>query len=208
MTLYHRDEPVLLHDGATYREELSRSLEFERNNYDIPIDLKIESRKYDAEFEHGYTGCMAFLRTCRQIYHEVAGILYGSNTFLFSRVLDQDCHRRYTPTKSASTWISYIDGQISLVSTILIDFDATCPDDLCQYDLDILPILRVKCASPGSAPKIMYAHKARRLHTTSDSQHMHHIPFSCTAHTNPSHQQPYVNTWRPRRSQSEALCKV
>ena len=180
--LYHRDEPVLLHDGTAYREQLFHSLQDAQGIYENVegegIGLRrlpahnVENYVRDDEFDHGYAGCMSLLRTCRQVYHEAAGTLYGSNKFLFSRVLDQECHGLYDQTKSAVKWITSIGSQISLVSKILIDADALCPATchMAYGHQDILPLLRIVWANPGSASKIVYAHTGRKL---DDAVHPH-----------------------------------
>ncbi|KAH6642901.1 hypothetical protein C7974DRAFT_351893 [Boeremia exigua] len=136
--LFKRDDPVLLHDAdacyprypdpASYMadDDHMEQLEF----YDEEIDENLES---DHEFNHGLGGGLPLLLSCRQVYHESVGVLYGSNTFIITRALP--CHDEYLNSSGcnefnqinyAPVWLSGIGSQIDLLRQVLIDVGTTC----------------------------------------------------------------------------------
>jgi hypothetical protein len=107
--LFKRDEPVLLHDGEAYRDKLRGKLrpdaqenderfwrpdqgdeDDEEEDYWEELEIDVEPHVKDDDFHHSFGEGIGLLLSCRQIYHEAAGILYGHNTFLFFRVLDME----------------------------------------------------------------------------------------------------------------------
>jgi hypothetical protein len=54
-------------------------------------------------------------------FHEAAGILFGHNTFLFSRVLDMEDASQYNQCESAVTWLESIGSQFTFLSQLQID---------------------------------------------------------------------------------------
>lgn len=88
--LFKRDKPVLVHNASVYHtdepeQENSRDVsEFtERmHHFDEVYEAEIGG---DAEFRYEFHLALPFFRSCRQIYHESAGVFYGSNKFVISR---------------------------------------------------------------------------------------------------------------------------
>lgn len=168
--LYDRDEPVLLHNKAAYRRYVDwadniipNSLTDEGND---PI-VK-EPRNLHDEFDHGLTGNVSLLHSCRQLYHETAGVLYGSNTFLFSQVPLRHLNLgfKYSPTKPTATWISSIGSQISLVHCIEIDAGSLILEEdgngpAMVDETDILPLIRLLWSYHGLLGKVKYVHTGR-----------------------------------------------
>jgi hypothetical protein len=141
---------LLLHDRAAcfeHKAELEKGYYTDDDENEDGSEAILVTTIRDEEFDHGYTGYMSLLRTCRQLYHEAAGVLYGSNTFLFSCVPCPRVDESYCPTNSAATWFDAIGSQILLVRRVLIDAesfrsDEDAPATMLTY-LNILPILRV-----------------------------------------------------------------
>jgi hypothetical protein len=115
--------------------------------------LSSECEGADDDFLHKFP--VALFYSCRQIYHEATGILYGKNTFNFSRV--DHCHdsnghyprllddKEYHPLNYAPIWLSAIGSQVSLLQEISIDLNALCSFSNTQphiSHLDLLPLAR------------------------------------------------------------------
>jgi hypothetical protein len=173
--LYHQDVHVLLHDRAAYRKQVADSLITLNHAHccdstSSSTNSDVERHMHDEEFDHGYSKSISLLQTCRQIYHEASGVLYGSNTFLFSRVLDQHSSDLYYQTDFATKWIEAVGSQISLVTRIHVDADTMCLNscnDVQHYaHVDMLPLLRGIWANPGLSGKIEYTHSGRSLLST------------------------------------------
>jgi hypothetical protein len=172
--LFTKDVPVLLHDGKTYRENLLIDLarDGERYSYeDVGDDLDLEelAKEFDVElhvqdhgFRHHFTGCVSLLQACRQVYHEAAGVLYGSNTFHFSRVpVEDDRDVRQTQTMFAPRWLSDIGSHFELLSKVVVDVDSYGPlYRRCIHrgsEIDILPFLRLIWANPRARVSLGFA---------------------------------------------------
>ncbi|KAF2032976.1 hypothetical protein EK21DRAFT_86706 [Setomelanomma holmii] len=95
---------------------------------ELPEGINVEDHALDEEFQHGFAGCTSLLGTCRQIYHEAATVLYGTNEHLFSHVLDQEYRGCYDQTNAALNRLRSIGSQSSMISTVVIDADARCPE--------------------------------------------------------------------------------
>jgi hypothetical protein len=171
--LLKRDEPVLLHDGKAYRESLYEKLredaqEEDEKEYCEEPEFDVEQYVKDDEFHHGFGESIGLLLSCRQIYHEAAGILFGHNTFLFSRVLDMDDRRSvfYNQCRSAATWLERIGSQFALLSRVQIDADACCPRT-CGFNHRSghrhSPFLFLIWANPSATCEITYVHTGRFL---------------------------------------------
>ncbi|KAH7086169.1 hypothetical protein FB567DRAFT_593121 [Paraphoma chrysanthemicola] len=170
--LYQRADPVLIHDSAACRKQIastSRHTQSQTEDESGPSadrTLSLKGRPLGSCFGHGFNDCMGLLVTCRQIYHEAAGVLYKSNSFLFSCVWEYCDPDSYTPISSALTWIASIGSHVSMVSTILIDADGIClcPCPLAvSMNVSLLQLLRIMWKDSGTRMKISFKHTGRVL---------------------------------------------
>ncbi|KAI4680341.1 uncharacterized protein J4E84_007989 [Alternaria hordeiaustralica] len=116
--IFKRDRPVLLHDGHARLSELRQGLSWIAQDQADPLLGGIVERNVQREdFHHDFDGYVGLLLSCRQVYHEAVGILYGGNTFLFSRALTNHL-------KSACGWLTDIGSHYQLLSRVQIDADA------------------------------------------------------------------------------------
>ncbi|KAI4920911.1 hypothetical protein J4E85_009026 [Alternaria conjuncta] len=108
----------------------------------------------------GFAGNAAILQTCRQIYHEAIGVLYGQNVFRFNYGILIDCYDFHTiiinPVETCYKWTQHIGSSLSKLRTVAInlatpnipaDVSGHSPwDDFDSYsskDMKILPLLDV-----------------------------------------------------------------
>jgi hypothetical protein len=118
---------------------------------------------------HDIGPCIAMLRTCRQVYFEAAGIVYGANTFLITVNLQQhnDTMSQFNMTER---FLDSLETQISLLNKVVVDTSPLCPDHCTEVSsqhvaaerIDILPLVRILWFKPEVAGKI-------RLHQTDRS---------------------------------------
>jgi hypothetical protein len=174
--LFKRDEPVLLHNTEAYHEKCPQ--EFHMTAYEFKyFHETFESEiGQDEEFRHNLQEGLSLLRSCRQIYHEAAGILYGQNAFIISRALDrhdeddqygEGIHDfyNYHQFTYAPRWLSGLGSQIALLKNVVIDMDGSCPSS-CELHLDrfnVLPLLRILWKYPEHAHTITFAHTGRKV---------------------------------------------
>ncbi|KAG9187999.1 hypothetical protein G6011_01922 [Alternaria panax] len=182
--LLKRNTPVLLHntmvyhtmlpdptDGAHVMESYYERMEYEIDNAD--------------EFRHGFEGTTSLLLTCRQIYHEATGVLYGKNSFVISRVNNQhdydefyELHQRdqrsYFQTAYAGAWLTGLGSQVHCLQRVVIDVDTMCPNNCyhmisrCGYD--VLPLLRLLWESPRLFKVMSFGHSGRTLNVHGPSE--------------------------------------
>lgn len=132
----------------------------------------------DAEFRDDLSLSLPLLWTCRQIYHEGAGVLYGCNTFVITRALDRHDNdvdglhydetedwAHYCQLSYVSTWLSCLGSQAALLRNVLIGVDAMCPLDCDYTDVpsDILPMLRFLWFHAHNECSLAFAHTHRKL---------------------------------------------
>jgi hypothetical protein len=180
--VFKRDKPILLHNSDAYH-----AVEPKRSNYDTDevfndaiarFDTDFESRiGADDEFAHDLHFGLPLLLVCRQIYHEAASVLYGDNTFIFSRALNRHDNsynmfyadfdgEAYHQFAYASTWLSNIGSQFGMLKKVHIDVDAMC-HCRCGYaitEFDALPLLRLLWKNGSKKSPITFACTGRRLH--------------------------------------------
>ncbi|KAH7080003.1 hypothetical protein BKA63DRAFT_590269 [Paraphoma chrysanthemicola] len=157
--LFTRRKPVLLHNTQAYqpkpptRSDCDSDEEYQTALEDCDRLIK-EFDGADSHFIHNFP--VALLRTCRQVYHEAVGILYGTNTFCFSRALHRHGHTRfdqlsrsnlyddeaYHPLKYAPQWLSGIGSQVCFIYRISIDFNALCLAYVHWAEVELLPLAR------------------------------------------------------------------
>ncbi|KAI4957885.1 hypothetical protein J4E86_005025 [Alternaria arbusti] len=129
--LFKSDTPVLLNDDQVRLDPSAR------NYVTHPTHGGDEQQDSDEDFRHGFDGFHGYvglLLSCRQVYHESVSILYGQNTFFFSRFLDQQMH-------FTCTWLSNIGSNYQLLSHVHIDTYALVPRRVREDDL--LPLLKL-----------------------------------------------------------------
>jgi hypothetical protein len=142
--LFKRDGPVLLHDGRACLWELRQKLVSIANDSAGTAEQHIK----EEDFRHCLNGCTGILLSCRQVYHEAVGILYGDNTFLFSRALRNQL-------ASACTWLTSIGSHYQLLSRVRID-----ADDIAYYSprkFNLLPLLKLLWSHPHTKCDIAFA---------------------------------------------------
>ncbi|UPX13362.1 uncharacterized protein EKO05_0003872 [Ascochyta rabiei] len=126
------------------------------------------------EFKHGFGCGISVLLSCRQIYHEFAGVLYGSNTFVITRALhchDQnDYQHLHYPWQCsqfdyAPLWLAGLGCQVDLLHKVYIDVDAICPRDCDVFEFtvfDMLPIIRIIWKHPWLTKKLEFFRSGRK----------------------------------------------
>jgi hypothetical protein len=142
--LFKRDGPVLLHDGRACLRDLRQKLVCIVNDRASTAERHIE----EEDFRHRLNGCAGILLSCRQVYHEAVGILYGDNTFLFSRAL-------HNQLASACTWLTSIGSHYQLLSRVRVD-----ADELAYYSprkFNLLPLLKLIWSHPHAKCDIAFA---------------------------------------------------
>jgi hypothetical protein len=97
--LFTRDQ-VLVHNTKAYHaEEPDRTDYLNDGSYVDALDMfhQVYEAELDAnvEFRDGLSSSLPLLRTCRQIYHESAGVVYGRNTFVITRALNRHDNDAY-----------------------------------------------------------------------------------------------------------------
>jgi hypothetical protein len=151
--LFKRDRPVLLHDAKIYHKYLSdvedRS-DFGAQNDSVNDTQFVNAKLHaeDQEFHQGLKNSIALLRTCRQIYHEAAGVLYGSNVYRFPQMPQSECCEYRTQREYAPKWLLSIGNQAALLSQVFIDLEACPTGRHCKRHrpFDMLPFLRLRWA--------------------------------------------------------------
>jgi len=128
---------------------------------DEPVVL-VEDAADSAIKASGFAGNSAILQTCRQIYHEAIGVLYGQNVFRFNyKVLSlKNCFGSHTiiidPIETCHKWTQDIGSSLSKLRTVAINmatpdipadsFDHSPWNDFDSYsrtDMKILPLLEI-----------------------------------------------------------------
>ncbi|KAL1795321.1 hypothetical protein ACET3X_007137 [Alternaria dauci] len=119
-----------------------------------------------------FIGSPDIIHTCRQIYHEALGVLYGQNVFRFQYSLR---HKRLhdciiaTPVKTCTEWIQDIGSCLPGLCTVTLDVGVPeIPDDHygigshvhkdSRQDLPILPLLDIFWNDMASNISIEFEH--------------------------------------------------
>lgn len=128
--LFGRDEHIMIHNADTYlpRHPERQPLKVVESRFRDTIrayDKAIEEYvPQNQEFKHGLGVGLSLLLSCCQVYHECAGVLYGSNTFVVSRTFhrhdkpsdpDLDYDEGYDQFEYVPVWLSRLGNQINLV---------------------------------------------------------------------------------------------
>jgi hypothetical protein len=155
--MFKSDGTVLLHDAKAYREQFSDTLRDnlrlnEARDWDdekpfVDVELYVE----DQEFNLGFHSSIALLHTCRQIYHEATGVLYGSNVFYFKQMPMSMCsyEAHCMQHDYAPSWLLRIGTHAALLFKVFIDLE-DCPIGPRCYEwhktIGLLPFLRLQRA--------------------------------------------------------------
>ena len=145
--LFERDGPVMIHNVRGYyaqkpvepkggsqsninfdsdddgEDEHGGPSEYEQ--YQVSLQAWLGMLEAEEEelriFDHGLSSAFGLLKSCRQIYHESAGVLYGHNTFTLSRVStrhdlsdfygSEDHEESYHQLRYAPKWLRSLGSQ-------------------------------------------------------------------------------------------------
>ncbi|KAF2820401.1 hypothetical protein CC86DRAFT_374560 [Ophiobolus disseminans] len=175
--LFKRDGTVLIHNADIYyanspnRSTFERGEKYRAERLDRFDELFDENTGGAVEFAHCFESVLNLFLTCRQIYHESIGILYGENVFVFSRAqyprgmdavdweVDNLKAHPYLPLNFAPKWFSGIGSHLSLLTKVSIDTDAICPTTYGGggYRIDILPLALCLWRNPDLSRILQFA---------------------------------------------------
>ena len=124
-----------------------------------------------------FTGSPAIIRTCRQIYHEAIGVLYGHNIFEFTYRFPDDQVPVFiiTPVGVCQQWTQDIGSSVSSLRNITIELtvldvptDTNNPEEEDFYEighspLEILPLLEIFWG--GCASNLSFRFECRQSYT-------------------------------------------
>jgi hypothetical protein len=177
--LLKRDESVMLHNAEAYYPQLP-----ERSAYGCDSAYVPDTKRFDiafdkcmggaSEFAHDFKETTPLFLVCCQIYHESIGVLYGLNTFTFSRALHQHdldavdyvttyFEDQYDPLIFAPKWLSNLGSQSSLLRKVYIDTDVLCPS-YCytgRMYVDVLPLTKYLWNQPGLLQCLSFTNAGR-----------------------------------------------
>ncbi|KAB2099500.1 hypothetical protein AG0111_0g12360 [Alternaria gaisen] len=171
--LFKREDSVLLHNADAFHlpcrdlEDYHTGLQQYYDAYEAEIGT-------DEEFWLDLHQGLGLLLSCRQVYQETSGILYGGNTFVFSRILTRHDyrigtnhkHQEYLQVNYAGQLLKNIGPQIFRLTKVVIGVDAMCAWYGCHSDYDLidsLPILRIVWEHPDLSKVIKFEHIGRTL---------------------------------------------
>ncbi|KAI1508562.1 hypothetical protein L13192_07210 [Pyrenophora tritici-repentis] len=166
--LFKKDKPILLHNAAAFHPEEPSQLQWPHTDDAYSQNMREYWESYeedaglDEEFRHNFGDGLALLSSCRQLYHEASGVLYGHNSFIISRAVirhdETDTydtsiyeHQEYLPPIHAAHCLSNLGSQAELLRKVIIDTDTLCPVK-CDYSSEvynILPLVRFLWHNPS-----------------------------------------------------------
>ncbi|KAL6708820.1 hypothetical protein ACN47E_002227 [Coniothyrium glycines] len=179
--LFHRGDVLIHNTGAYHAEEPSRAdyaeeeeFHWRMSRYYDHVENEIGA---DCEFNHKFHLGLPLLRTCRQIFHESASILYGGNKFIISRTTslhDFDCEdfhdsKAYCQLTYGPVWLSRLGSLLQFLRSVSIDVDALCPPAcsmsmMVNQEVELLPLLRIIWRNLGSPCRIGFVRTGRTIH--------------------------------------------
>jgi hypothetical protein len=159
--LFERNEPII-YDGC--RSEYERL--HMRDNFVHPA-LSYEELMISQKPSHDLGPGISLLRSCRQVYFKVVGILHGANSFLVSANLFQH-NIQMTQFRTAAEFLTSLGSQLDLLREFVIDITPLCPGDCLRNSvgdglIDILPIVRILWTWPGVASRVSLTSTGRNL---------------------------------------------
>jgi hypothetical protein len=113
---------------------------------------------------------VSFLRTCRQIYGESSGKLYGANNFIIS-VATHRHNGGFRQARTAVRWLKGLGSQSQLLSKVSIDVGKQCPMG-CYYDeteYNLGPLIKHLWSSVGSKMRLEFTDSGKELDAGSHS---------------------------------------
>jgi hypothetical protein len=156
--LFHCKKPLVLYDAVAHRARLFEVMTW--RDVDSGQLGDVEPETEDEKIRYNLAQSMNLLQTCRQVYYEAAGVLYGSNSFHFSRLLDADDHKHHKLHEYAPKLLSSMGSHYSLLTKVSIDVPSFCtPHHSCsseELQFDLLPFLRLIWANPDSSCKMIF----------------------------------------------------
>ncbi|KAH6642850.1 hypothetical protein C7974DRAFT_111796 [Boeremia exigua] len=205
---YYAELPLNHHESTTRWSDYAREFSLDqgdpmvlsRKNYQLLIEQERWEFERSADFQHRFGDGIKLLASCRQIYHEASGILYGENSFTFSRMITRhDLFRRdkwhslerqkaYHQAHYAPMWVANIGHNYRFLHDVRIDFDAVCTYEGCPKNsdrttIDLLPILKIKWDMPVC--NIAFVHTERYVR----GEYFEDTPWAPTDH----HEEPPRN---------------
>jgi hypothetical protein len=95
---------------------------------------------------------LAILSTCRQVYHETTGLLYGLNTFIFDS--DSSLMNSSFAIICGALWLESLGSRLRLVRCVVLKLG----DYLTRFQpvVDLLPMLRIVWRKDGGQLKIKF----------------------------------------------------
>ncbi|KAF2737131.1 hypothetical protein EJ04DRAFT_521355 [Polyplosphaeria fusca] len=154
--LFKREGPIFP-VNPPFHEHLERELQpRDENDYsDSPLPQP-----------HNLCSALTLLSSCRQIYCEAVGILYGQNTFVVCWLRGGD-HSVTNLVAWAARWIMDLGTQTDHLQNVSVDIGQWC-DEICECEyyneewyINLLPLLRVISVYPFLSGKIRFQSSAR-----------------------------------------------
>ncbi|KAI4674051.1 uncharacterized protein J4E88_008518 [Alternaria novae-zelandiae] len=146
--LFKRDGPIVVDDGQAHVELLVRGHGIHYTHSGV------EQQVRDEDLCDVFADCTDLLLSCRQVYHEAVGVLYGENTFFFSQFLERQMH-------FTCTWLSRIGSHYQLLSRVSIEAKSYSPRDTRQYEL--FPLLKLVWSHPQAKCKFTFVRSGSSL---------------------------------------------
>lgn len=118
------------------------------NRPPVNINAKIDAGHKKIGRVSNFAGSSAIIHTCRQIYHEALGILYGQNIFHFQYSVQHEypgnCHI-VSSVKTCTKWVENIGSCLSELRTVTIDVGEPYVQDECllESEMYILDVFQV-----------------------------------------------------------------
>ncbi|KAI4610647.1 hypothetical protein J4E83_008261 [Alternaria metachromatica] len=179
-TISNPAETFLLSIPAELRNEIYEYVLVD----DEPV-LLVENAEDSVIKARGFAGNSAILQTCRQIYHEAIGVLYGQNVFrcnweVFS---ERDYFNTviFDPMETCHQWMQHIGSSLSKLRTIAInmetpDIPADSPghspsEDFDMYhsrEITILPLLDILWNGVACDLSVRFESSGNPVHPHSD----------------------------------------
>jgi hypothetical protein len=164
-----REEPII-YDGCRSDRERGPCFDFDYSESDDGRELTEEELSTIRKPSHDIGPCLPLLRSCRQIYFEAVGILYGANSFLVSANPYQH-NKTMTQIYTAANFLTSLGSQLHLLKELTIDITPLCPEDCAgtsrfsvdAEQIDVLPIVRILWFQPKVAQIVSLASTGRNL---------------------------------------------
>jgi hypothetical protein len=116
-------------------------------------DIKMVFDGYNCDTRHSGTTTISgtsFLLSCRQVYTEAAGVLYGANVIAFSE--SDGCYSEI-PCKKAADWLAKIGANACSVNCLIIH---VAEDPGFSHFIYVLPMLKQLWQQDGSNLRITF----------------------------------------------------